>query len=27
MQEIEFFFWGNDRLVLLEHYLAHQGCR
>ena len=20
-------FWGNDRLVLLEHYLAHQGRR
>jgi len=20
-------YWGNDRLVLLEHYLAQQGCR
>jgi 2-hydroxychromene-2-carboxylate isomerase len=20
-------FWGNDRLVLLEHYLAQQGRR
>jgi 2-hydroxychromene-2-carboxylate isomerase len=20
-------FWGNDRIVLLEHYLAHQGRR